>query len=114
VTGIISGFDIMQALSDKVKLLDEANRQFFKRGEAYAKAEHDYRIALAEKMTIERANGTPATLLGDICRGDRAIAKLKMERDIAEVVYKSAGEAINNYKLQIRVLDAQISREYNS
>jgi hypothetical protein len=106
--------DLNEALSNKVNLLDAANKAFSKRGQDYAKAEHDYRIALAEKMLSERDKGTPVTIIGDICRGDRYIAKLKMERDCAEVVYKSAGEAINNFKLQIRVIDSQINREYNS
>jgi len=104
----------MDELGDKVKLLDEAVRQYGKRGQAYAQAEHDYRVALAGKMLADRANGIPATIMGDICRGDRAIAKLKLERDIAEVVYKSANEAIQSYKLQIRVLESQIEREWKS
>jgi len=106
--------DIMQELSDKVNLLDTANKAFSRRGQDYAKAEHDYRVGLAEKILAEREKGTPVTIMGDICRGDRNIAKLKMERDIAEVVYKSAGEAINNYKIQIRILDNAIEREWNS
>ena len=57
---------------------------------------------------MERVNGTPVTIISDVCRGKKEIAKLRFERDCAEVVYKSAQEAINSYKLQIRILDAQI------
>ena len=110
----MTGIDLNQEISNRVSLLDAANKAFSKRGQDYAKAEYDYRVALAEKILQERANGMPVTIIGDICRGDKKVAKLKMERDIAEVVYKSAGEAINNFKLQIRVIDAQISREYNA
>jgi hypothetical protein len=73
----------------------------------------DYRIALAEKILIERDKGTPVTIISDVCRGDRKIARLKFERDVAEVVYKSALEAINILKLQVKVLDEQIGREWH-
>jgi hypothetical protein len=109
----VSGQDLINELSIKTKSLDTALNEFGKRGRVWAQAEMDYRIALAEKILIERDKGTPVTIISDICRGDRKTAKLKFERDIAETVYKSAMEAINTYKLQIKVLENQIDREYN-
>jgi hypothetical protein len=52
------------------------------------------------------------TIISDLCRGDPDVAKLRLERDIALTVYESAQEAINCYKLQIRILDSQIEREW--
>lgn len=52
------------------------------------------------------------TILSDVCRGLPLIAKLRLHRDIAEAEYKAAQEAIQVYKLQIRLLEAQIDREY--
>ena len=57
--------------------------------------------------------GTPVTIIGDICRGDKDIARKKFDRDCAEVAYRAALEAINNYKLQIRILDEQLNREWS-
>jgi hypothetical protein len=108
----MSGQDLMQEMGAKSALLDAALRQFGTRGREAANAEKDYRIALAKQIAIERANGTPVTIIGDVCRGDPEIARLKFQRDVAEVVYKSAMEAINSYKLQIRVLEGQINREW--
>ena len=51
--------------------------------------------------------------MSDICRGSEEIAQLRFKRDCAEVVYKSAQEAINSYKLQLRLLDAQLDREWS-
>jgi hypothetical protein len=82
------------------------------RGKAYAQAERDYKVALARKMMEEREKGTPVTIISDICKGDSEIARLRFERDCSEVVYKSAIEAIQSIKLQIRILDAQIEREF--
>lgn len=106
--------DLVNAIGAKTALLDAAISQLGKRGQAYAKAEMDYRIALAKKTLEERGAGTPVTIISDVCRGDREIARLRFERDCAEVVYKSAMEAINSYKLQIRMMDSQLSREWEN
>lgn len=37
---------------------------------------------------------------------------LRFERDCAEVFYKSAQEAVNSMKLQLRLLDNQLEREW--
>ena len=102
----------MQELQEKVQLIDSALQQLGKRGRSYAQAEMDYRQALNQKILMERDKGTPVTIISDVCREDRAVAKYKFERDVAEVVYKSAMEALNVYKLQLRILENQIEREY--
>lgn len=108
----MAGYDLINEIGQKSKMLDAAIRELGTRGRAYAQAEHDYRVALAEKTLLERDKGMPATICSDVCRGDRKIAKLRFERDVAEVVYRSALEAINATKLQIKILDAQIEREW--
>ena len=108
----MSGQDLMDELSGKIALLDKALGEFGRRGRAYAQAEHDYRTALSSEIAKERADGTPVSIINDLCRGKPHIAKQRLERDISEVVYKAAGEAINSYKLQIRVLEGQIDREW--
>jgi hypothetical protein len=102
----------MQELSNKVSLLDSALQQLGNRGRLYADAEQKYRVALAQKILIERDKGTPVTIISDVCRGDREIARLKFDRDCAEITYKAAMEACNVYKLQIKILENQIEREW--
>ena len=104
--------DLIQEISAKSALLDAAIKQLGIRGKAYAQAEHDYRVAMRKKILEERAQGTPVTIISDVCRGDPDVAKLRLERDIALTIYESAQEAINGYKLQIRILDSQIEREW--
>lgn len=108
------GYDLIAEINEKCALLDTAVRLLKKRGLEYAAAERDYKISLAQKMLKEREEGTPVTIISDICRGDEEIAQARFKRDCAEVVYKSALEAINNYKLQLRLLDAQLDREWHS
>lgn len=104
--------DLINEIGQKSRLLDAAIRELGNRGRAFAQAEHDYRVELSKKVLLERDKGTPVTIISDVCRGDPHIAKLRFERDVADVVYRSALEAINGYKLQIKILDAQVEREW--
>lgn len=106
--------DLINEIGEKCRLLDVAITELKKRGIKYAEAERDYKVAIAKKIMDEREKGTPVTIIGDVCRGNADIAKLRFERDCAEVVYKSAMEAINSMKLQIRLMDNQVEREWGA
>lgn len=105
--------DLINEISAKTALLDKAVTQLGIRGRTFAQAERDYRVALSKRILEHRADGMPVTIISDVCRGEPEIARLRLERDIAETVYKSALEAIQSYKLQIRILDAQVEREWS-
>lgn len=106
--------DLVTEIGNKSRMLDVAIAELKKRGQKYAEAEKAYRIALARCILDEREKGTPVTVISDICRGSAQIAGLRFERDCAEVVYKSAMEAINSMKLQIRLMDSQLGREWGA
>ena len=108
----MDGLQLYNELDQKTRMLDAAVRELRARGTALAAAERDYRIAKAVAILEEREKGTPATITADIVKGRKDIAKLCFERDCADVVYRSALEAINAIKLTIRVLENQISREW--
>jgi hypothetical protein len=108
----MNGQDLYIELQQNIRSLNLALKELSRRGQKKAESECDYRIALADKILIERDRSTPVTIISDVCRGDRKIAKLKLERDIAETLYKSAEEAINVYKLNIRVIENQVGREW--
>ena len=82
-----------------------------KRGKAKAQAERNYRVELAKQMLIERDKGTPVTIINDICRGNRIIANFKMERDIADTLYDTCLQKIYQSKLEINVIENQMSAE---
>lgn len=95
------------------EMLEVALKECKNRGRAAAEAEQKYRMKLAEKILVLRDQKLPATLIGDLARGDKDVAMLKFERDCAEVVYDNAREAVNVYKRQIDVLREQIEREWS-
>lgn len=108
----MDGMGLYQELQTKVGLLDVAVRELRARGTAYSQAERDYRVALRKAMLEERSKGTPVTIISDVCRGREDIAQFRFERDCAETLYRSALEALNVYKLQARLIENQIAREY--
>lgn len=96
------------------EMLETALKECKSRGRAAADAEQTYRVKLAEKILLLREGGLPATLIPDVARGDKDVARLKFERDCAQVVYDNAKEAVNAYKKQIDVLREQIDREWRN
>ena len=109
----MSGQSLTLELKAKQKLLEDALGSLKRRGREYAEAEKEYRKALAQVYLLELDKGTPVTAIRDLSRGDETIAELKFNRDVAESVYKSAQEAINVYKIAVRILQNEIDREWN-
>ena len=97
------------SIMHEVDIMESALKQLGVRGNAFATAERDYKIALAKQILLFKAEGKPATLILNLCYGTNEIANLRMNRDIAEVMLKSAHEAINVKKIKIRVM----SNEYD-
>ena len=83
-----------------------------KTGTAYAEAERDYKILLRTECLKLRDEGTAIGLIDKTCYGIPSVAKARFERDVAKAVYEANQESINSIKLQIRILDAQIQREW--
>ena len=85
-----------------------------KAGIEKAQTEAAYRQELAKLMLEYRTEGMPVTIIHDVCRGNAKIAKLKLNRDIADSTYQSLLESINVQKLTIRILENQIQREWTT
>lgn len=78
------------------------------RGREVAETKRVYRMRVCQEVLSERAKGTPSTIMSDIVRGHEEISELKMKWDIAEAMYKSAQEAINIKKIQLRIVEGDI------
>lgn len=104
----------LQKLEELNNLLTSALSEYKKRGQEYARAYKDYRVKVAKKLLELRADGMPVTIAYDIARGDEEVANAKEKEIITECLYKSCQEAINTFKLQIKVLQAQIDTEYKN
>ena len=106
--------DLWLELQHKMKQLDNAIKMLRTTGKDYAKAYTDYRVALAKELLILKNEGYAITLAGDIARGKPEIAKLKFEEISTEAIYKANLESINVSKLEIKILQEQINKEYSN
>ena len=104
--------DLYNEIQEKCRLLDNSIKMLRKTGSEYAKAYTDYRVALAKELIILKNDGYAITLANDIARGKPEIAKLKFEEISKEAIYKANMESINVLKLQIKVLENQLEREF--
>lgn len=104
--------DILNDINYKIKFLEKSIETLANNGKEYAKAYAEYRVALAKKLVELKSEGYAITLAGDIARGDPNIAKLKYKEIATEAVYKANLESINATKLTIKILEAQIEREW--
>lgn len=106
---------LIQDLQQKQQELDVSIKSLRRTGTEYAEAERDYKIILRqEALKLRAEKGMAVTLISQVVYGIPEVANARMNRDIKEAVYKANLEAINSIKLQIRILDAQISREWGN
>ena len=104
--------DLLNELNHHRGNLNLAIKELNVRGRNKAEAEKNYRVALAKEMLRLRTEGTPVTIINDLCRGNEHIATLKMQRDIAETLWESAMQAIYAFKLNIDIIQNQINATY--
>ena len=95
-------------------MLETAVTEMKLRSKKLAEAEYRYKTALSKRLVELRAEGQAVTHLADIARGEPNIAELRLKRDIAKGLYDSSQEAINMYKIRIRVLENQFAREWGA
>ncbi len=107
--------DLLNELQQKQKELNISIKKLRETGTAYAEAERNYKITLREEALKLRAEkGMPVTLIQQVVYGVPEVADKRFKRDVAEAIYNANQEAINSIKLQIRVIEGQLNREWNS
>ena len=102
----------IQKMQELNTYLTTALVEYKKRGTDYAKAYKNYRVLLSQELLKLKAEGMPVTIAYDIARGTEKVATAKEQEIITECLYKSCQEAINTYKLQIKILQENINKDY--
>lgn len=106
--------DLYEELQKKTSQLDYSVKLLRENGSAYAQAEKDYKVLLRQECLRLRDEGMAIGMIDKTCYGIPSVAEARFKRDVAEAVYKANQEAINSIKLQMRLLEAQISREWGN
>ena len=106
--------DLTNELNNLIKKLDVSVKSLRDTGSDYAKAYTDYRVALAKELVRLKDDGMAVTIAYDVARGKPEIAKLKFNEIATEAIYKANQEAINSTKLQIKIIQNQIDKEWGN
>lgn len=94
------------------KQLNAALSTLRKHGLEYCEAERDYQKAKSKAIMKLKAEGYPVTLIPQVVKGLDEIADLDFARNTKEVVYKANMEALLIKKLQLRIKENEIEREW--
>lgn len=108
----------MYDLVDKIQVmsaqLDQALRTLRSNGNALAEAERIYKEAVSKEALRLKDEGMAVTMMDKVIYGLPSISTFRYQRDCAKVLYDANQEAINVRKLQIRLVEAQLSREWGN
>lgn len=100
---------IVKELHATVGRLQNAEREVFKLGNDAAETERIYRQELSKQYLTLKSEGMPATLIGEIARGN--IAELKFERDIAANRFRTGFSAMDALKVEINALQSILKNQ---
>lgn len=107
--------ELFNEIGQKNKELTQSIKLLRQNGIKLAEAERDYKIKLRqEALKLRQDKKMPVTLIAQIIYGVPEVANLRFERDVAEAMYNANQEHINTTKLQIRILESQLDREWHS
>ena len=104
--------ELYAELQAKTRQLEASIKQLRQNGTAYAQAEMEYKMLLRQECLRLRDEGMAIGMIDKTCYGIPSVAQASFKRDVAETVYKANQEAINSVKLQLRLIENQISREW--
>lgn len=106
--------ELYEELRKLTEDLEISIKHLRKTGTAYAQAERDYKILLRQECLKLRDEGMAIGLITLTCYGIPSVADARFKRDCAEAVYKANQEAIASIKLQLRLIENQIQREWSA
>lgn len=106
--------DLITELQQMREELSQSIKMLRANGIKLAEAERQYKVKLREEaLKLRQEKGMAVTLIDLIIYGVPEVADLRLKRDIADAMYNANQEHINTTKLQIRILENQIAREWS-
>lgn len=103
--------DLYTTLNSLLEQLQTSVKSLRTTATEYAEAYKNYRVLLAKELVRLKDSGMAITLASEVARGNEEIANAKMVEIKKEAIYKANMESINAIKLQIKIVENQITRE---
>lgn len=106
--------DLYEEITRLMAELTASIKKLRQNGANLAEAERDYKITLRKEALKLRAENMPVTLINNIIYGVPEVAEKRFKRDVEQANYDANKEHINITKLKLRILEAQLSREWGA
>lgn len=107
--------DLFNELQRLTNDLNVSIKKLRETGTNFAQAERDYKVLLRqEALKLRAEKGMPVTLIQQVVYGVPEVAEARFKRDVKEAIYNANQEAINSIKLQMRIIEGQLNREWSS
>ena len=106
--------DLYEQITNLMAELTASIRKLRDNGVKLAEAERDYKLTLRQEALKLRAGDMPVTLINNVIYGVTEVAEKRFKRDVEQANYDANKEHINICKLKLRLLENQLSREWNN
>ncbi len=107
--------DLFNDLQNLTNRLNQSIKLLAQYGKDFADAEKNYKIALRqEALKLRSEKEMPVTLIQQVVYGVPEVADKRYKRDVAEAMYQTVQENINSLKLQMRIIESQLQREWGN
>ena len=106
--------DLLQEKNSLVRQLSASVKKLRETGTDYAEKERDYKVLVSQECIRLRGEGMAVSMINLVIYGLPNVAQARFERDVALTIYEANKEAINSLKLKLRLIEGQMSREWNS
>lgn len=106
--------DLMEEMNKLKADLHSSMKLLRQNGEALAKKENAYQVKKAQAVLVMKSQGCSITEISLTIKGQPEVSDALFERDMAKVMYEANQEHINVVKLELRVMENQIAREWNN
>lgn len=108
----MDGLKLINDLDELQRQLNNAISLMGIQGKELSEKERDYKIALMQEALRLKDEGMAATLITLVVKGAPEVANCRYERDFAQTRYDTTKEKIMSLKLNIRILEGIIEREW--
>ena len=106
--------DLYDEITKLMAELTASIRKLRTNGVNLAEAEKDYKLTLRQEALKLRAGDMPVTLINNVIYGVPEVAEKRFKRDVEQANYDANREHINITKLKLRILEAQLAREWGA
>ena len=93
--------EIIDRLEGSNIILSQKNDEYIELSKKRAEAERIYNVAVAEETLRLKLEGTAATIMDKLVKGNKTVAQFKFDLDVADGVLKACSS-------QIKIILAQI------